>query len=148
MPIVKEITGPQMVEGSKFIKLNSSLFPAISVSRFIHKDQSDAFPENRNQPPIQEIEAYPKYAVLTYGTGMAGFTMCETRSAGNPSFTPAQVLIHNDSNSVVNVGITLVSGMSCLIPVGKNTTANHIVSLNIAVSAVTNYAGTTITFFA
>jgi len=154
MPFVNEITGPQVVEGSKFIKLNNSLFPAVSVTRYIYKDQSNAFPNNAGQPPTEEIDVYPKYAVLTYNAGGIGgagpggsFTKCETRTSGNPSFTPTQVLIHNDSNSVVDVAITLTSGMSCLVPVGKNTTANHIVTLNIAVSAVTDYAGTSITFF-
>lgn len=155
MPVIKEITGPQVVEGSKFIKLNSSLFPAVSVTRFQYKDQSNAFPENIGQPPEEEIDVYPKYAVLTYSAGGIGgagpggsFTKCETRTYGNPSFTPVQILIHNNTNSVVNVGLTLISGMSCSVPIGKNTTANHIVTLNLAVSAVTNYASTEITFFA
>lgn len=149
------VRNAQTVEYGKFVELTDSRFPAVSVVRVQPRDTSNAFPENRGLPPRTEVEVYPKYAVLTYNAGGIGgsgpggaYTMCETRSAGNPSFTPAQILIHNDSNSVVNVGLTLTSGMSCLIPIGKNTTANHIVSLNLAVSAVTNYAGTTITFFA
>lgn len=146
----------QTAENGKFIDLSyDSRFPSISVTKYLYKDDSDAFPQNQGLPPLTSVDVYPKYAVLTYNAGGIGgggpggsFTMCETRSSGNPSFTPVQVLIHNNSNSVVDVGVTLTSGMSCLIPIGKNTTANHIITLNLAVSAVTNYAGTSITFFA
>lgn len=77
-----------------------------------------------------------------------GYTKCETLTTGNPSFTPSQIVIHNNSNNDVNVTLTLTSGMSCLIPVGKNTSANHIMILNLSVSAVNVYNGTIITFFA
>lgn len=77
-----------------------------------------------------------------------GYTKCETRTSGNPSFIPSQIVIHNNSNSDVFVDLTLTSGMTCSVPVGKNVSANHIMTLNLAVSAVNNYSGTTITFFA
>lgn len=77
-----------------------------------------------------------------------GYTKCETRTFGNPTFVPCQIVLHNNSNNDVDVNLTLTSGMSCLIPVGKNTSANHIMTLNLEVSAVNNYNGTTITFFA
>lgn len=77
-----------------------------------------------------------------------GYTKCESRTSGNPSFIPSQIVIHNNSNNDVNVTLTLTSGMSCLIPVGKNTSANHIMVLNLAVSTVNVYDGTAITFFA
>jgi len=150
------VKNAQTVEYGKFVELqNDSRFPAVSVTRLQYRDTTNAFPNNKDLPPLTSVDIYPKYAVLTYNAGGIGgsgpggaYTKCETRSTGNPSFTPAQILIHNDSNSVVNVELQLISGMTCLIPIGKNTTANHIVTLNLAVSAVTSYAGTTITFFA
>ena len=76
------------------------------------------------------------------------FTKCETRTSGNPSFTPKQILLHNETNNDVNVILTLTSGLSCAIPVGKNTGVNHTVTLNVAVSQVNNYSGCSINFFA
>lgn len=76
------------------------------------------------------------------------YDKCETRTSGNPSFIPNQILIHNDSNDNVNVALTLTSGMSCSIPVGKNTTSNHVVLLNLQVLTVDDYAGCSINFFA
>jgi len=76
------------------------------------------------------------------------YTLCETKTTGNPSFTPKQILIHNSANSDVNVDLTLTSGLSCSIPIGKSSTGNHIVSVNLAVSQVNNYNGCSINFFA
>ena len=76
------------------------------------------------------------------------YTLCETKTTGNPSFTPKQILIHNNANSDVNVALTLTSGLTCAIPIGKSSAANHIVSLNLSVSQVDNYNGCTINFFA
>ena len=107
------------------------------------------------QPPVSSVSVYPKYAVLTYnaggigGTGPGGaFTQCETRTSGNPSFVPSQIYIHNLNNNNVNVQLTLISGLSCSIGIAKNTNANHIMVLNLAVSGVNNYAGCEITYFA
>jgi hypothetical protein len=76
------------------------------------------------------------------------YTKCETRSSGNPSFIPSQILIHNNSNNDVTVDLTLTSGSTCSIPIGKNSAVNHILKLNLAVSQVNNYNGCTINFFA
>ena len=76
------------------------------------------------------------------------YTVCETRTAGNPSFLSKQILIHNGSNSDVNVNLSLTSGTSCNIPVGKSSSANHVIILNLAVSTVNIYNGCVITFFA
>lgn len=84
------------------------------------------------------------YPVVT----SSGFTKCETRSTNSPSFTSRQILVHNSSNNDVYVNLTLTSGMSCRIPVGKNTSANHIMVLDLQVSGVNDYGGCEITFFA
>lgn len=84
------------------------------------------------------------YPIVSSG----GYTKCESRTSGNPSFVSSQIVIHNNSNNDVEVTLTLTSGMSCLVPVGKNSTSNHIMILNLAVSTVNNYNGTAITFFA
>lgn len=82
-------------------------------------------------------------------TNAGGFTRCETRTSGNPTFVSNQILIHNLSNADgIFPILTLTSGTSCKIPMGKNTDINHVLILNLAVSAVNNYAGCEISFFA
>lgn len=71
------------------------------------------------------------------------YTLCETRTEGNPSFISKQILLHNPSDKEAEVVLTLTSGLSCAIPVGK--TPN---TLNLAVSAVNNYNGCVVNFFA
>lgn len=77
-----------------------------------------------------------------------GYTKCETRTDGNPTFISDQIFIHNSSNSHVYPILTLTQGTSCRLAVGKETEVNHVLILNLAVSAVNDYAGCEITFFA
>ena len=149
------VKNAQTVEYGKFVELkDDSRFPAISVTRVQYPDQSNAFPNNQGVPPLTSVEVYPKFAVITHDVGSGGagpggsFTKCETRTSGNPSFTPAQIYIHNLTNVDKAVALTLISGMTCTIAVGKNTTPNHAFTLNLAVSGVTNYDGCSITYFA
>jgi len=76
------------------------------------------------------------------------YTICQTRTTGNPSFVSKQILLHNGSNTDVDVNLTLMGGTSCNIPIGKSSTANHSIILNLAVSTVNIYNGCVITFFA
>jgi hypothetical protein len=125
----------------------SILTPVLSSSQVAY---NPGIAETFSWIPVTNSGGRPLYAKATYAVNASsrGFTLCESRTSGNPSFTPNQILIHNDSNSDVKVRLTLMSGMSCDVPVGKNTTANHILCLNLAVSAVINYSGCDITFFA
>jgi len=93
------------------------------------------------QMPQSALRVYP---VITAG----GFTRCETRTSGNPTFVPCQILIYNSANTHVFPVLTLSSGLSCRIPIGKNSENNHILTLNLEVSGVNDYAGCEITFFA
>jgi len=95
--------------------------------------------------PLSALKVYVTNSIspLPYS-----YTKCETRISGNPSFVPNQILIHNDSNDQVNVNLTLTSGMSCSIPIGKNTSSNHSLLLNLQVLKVNEYSGCTINFFA
>ena len=64
---VKVIKNPTTVEYGKFVEIkDDSRFPAVSVTRYEYKDQSNAFPNNQGVPPATSVEVYPKYAVLTY----------------------------------------------------------------------------------
>jgi hypothetical protein len=92
-------------------------------------------------PSYSALRVYP---VVSNG----GYTRCQTLSSGNPSFLSSQILLHNSSNSDVFVNLTLSSGTSCLIPIGKNSSANHILILNLSVLSINDYAGCQITFFA
>ena len=90
------------------------------------------------------LSALNVYPVVPSG----GYTLCETRTSGYPTFTSREILIHNSANSHVDVTLTLTSGLSCRVPVGKNSEPNHTLQLNVAVSAVNIYNGCEITFFA
>ena len=90
------------------------------------------------------LSALNVYPVVPSG----GYTLCETRTSGYPTFTSREILIHNSANSHVDVTLTLTSGLSCRVPIGKTTESNHILRLNVAVSAVNIYNGCEITFFA
>ena len=90
------------------------------------------------------LSALNVYPVVPSG----GYTLCETRTSGYPTFTSREILIHNSANSNVDVTLTLTSGLSCRIPIGKTTESNHVLRLNVAVSAVNIYNGCEITFFA
>jgi hypothetical protein len=93
------------------------------------------------QMPQSALRVYP---VTTAG----GFTRCETRTSGNPTFISDQIFIHNSSNSNVQPILTLTQGTSCRLAIGKSTETNHTLTLNLAVSGVNDYAGCEITFFA
>tara|TARA_R110000868_G_scaffold55422_1_gene172218 strand:- start:1628 stop:2254 length:627 start_codon:yes stop_codon:yes gene_type:complete len=88
------------------------------------------------QPAQSALRVYP-----------ASFTLCETKTSGAPSFNTGQILISNPNNSLASVILTLTSGLSCKIPVGKQSETNHFILLNLSVSAVNNYSGCEITFF-
>jgi hypothetical protein len=97
----------------------------------------------------------PLYAKAVYAVNgsSTGFTKCQTLSGVTangkyPAFTPQQILIHNEDNQNKVVELTLTSGMSCAIPVGKSSEPNHVLLLNLSVSAVNNRNGCVITFFA
>ena len=82
------------------------------------------------------------------GTGPGGsFTMCETRTSGNPSFISSKIFIHNNVNQDANVKLMLTSGLSCNIPIGKSSDANHVYTENLAVSGVLDYNGCSINFY-
>ena len=100
--------------------------------------------------PIANNANRPIYARAAYIANLSdmSYTVCETKTSGNPSFISREVLLHNQSNNEVNIKLTLTSGMSCSIPVGKNTDANHILTLMLQVSSVQDYAGCSITYFA
>jgi len=147
------VSNYQTAEYGKFIQFSpeDTNYPAVSVTRVQYPDTT-LFPPGCSFPPVSSVDIYPKYAVLTYnagpGSGPGGaFTQCETRTSGNPSFVPSQIYIHNLHNSNVNVILTLISGLSCSIGIAKNTNANHIMVLNLAVSGVNDYAGCEITYF-
>jgi len=94
---------------------------------------------------LSALKVYVTNPTVTYMP--YSYTSCETRTSGNPSFIPKQILITNLANTDVNVNLTLTSGLSCNIPVGKENSTNHSVSLNLAVSTVNNYNGCIINFF-
>jgi hypothetical protein len=97
-------------------------------------------------PSLSSLKVYVTNPTLVYIP--YSYTQCETRTSGNPSFIPKQIMVTNLSNADVNVNLTLTSGLSCDIPVGKENNVNHAVTLNLAVSTVNNYNGCIINFFA
>lgn len=129
----------EMVEYQKFVEIkDDSRFPPLTV---VNQRILD------NGSVNTSTTTYPKFAVLTYNAG-GSFTKCETKTSGNPSFIPAQIYIHNTTNFAKNVELTLISGMSCIIAMGQQNSPNHALTLNLAVSGVTNYDSCSITYFA
>ena len=96
--------------------------------------------------PLSALNVYIKNPTI-YSVPYS-YTIGETKTNGNPSFLSKQVIIHNLNNTNVDVNLTLTSGTSCNIPIGKNTSSNHIMTLNIEVSTVNIYNGCSITFLA
>jgi hypothetical protein len=96
--------------------------------------------------PLSALNVYVTNPILVQVP--YSYTRCETRTTGNPSFTPKQILINNLSNNDVSVILTLTSGLTCAIPIGKNSSLSHSMSLNLAVSAVNDYNSCSINFFA
>jgi hypothetical protein len=146
--MIKKTHSYQTAEYGKFITMaDNSAFPPVSVIRLSYPDNSNAFPSNSAVKPLSSVDMYSRYAVLSYGVNSV-YRLCESKTSGNPSFTSEQILIYNPNNSYVFVILTLTSGMSCRIPMGKQSESNHFVTLNLAVSAVNDYADCEITFFA
>lgn len=132
----------EQTEYQKFVQLdNDTRYPATSVINWIRRDSA---------PPISSVNIFPKIATLTYSVNGNGgsYNMCETRTSGNPSFIPSKIFIHNSVNSDANVKLMLTSGLSCIIPIGKSSEANHVYTENLAVSGVLDYAGCSINFYA
>ena len=121
------------------------------ITQDLESTQDDVTIGDRNgnfadiYPSLSALKVYVTNPIVNV---QYSYTLCETKTTGNPSFTPKQILIHNSANSDVNVDLTLTSGLSCSIPIGKSSAGNHIVSLNLSVSQVDNYNGCIINFFA
>lgn len=137
---------PEQLEACKFVELkDDSRYPAVSTTYWEYRDSA---------PALSSVKIFPKYAVLTYSAGGMGgngpggsFTQCETRTSGNPSFVSSRIFIHNSVNQDALVKVTLISGLSCAISVGKSSEVNHTYTENLAVSAVNDYSGCSINFY-
>ena len=107
------VRNAQTVEYGKFVELENTQFPAVSVIRIQQWDESAAFPNNTNRPLLTSVDVYPKYAVLTYQVGQgSGFTRCESRTSGTPSFISSKIFIHNSVNNNTVVRLTLTPWLS------------------------------------
>lgn len=56
----------QTAEYGKFVELQGTEFPAVSVVRLSYPDKSSAFPSNSALGPLSSVDVYPKYAILSY----------------------------------------------------------------------------------
>lgn len=96
------ITVPyQTVEYSKFIELDRSEFPPVSVIRSQYPDQSQAFPGNYNTRPVSSIDVYPKYGVLSYIANPEDISFTVYLSAQDVSVELGQ--IENDLHRVITL---------------------------------------------
>lgn len=71
----------QTAEYGKFVQLDNSTFPAVSVTRIGYYDASSAFPGNTGTPTYSAVDVYPKYAVLTHLTNASDISV--SLSAGD-----------------------------------------------------------------
>jgi len=94
------VTAPyQKVEYSKFIQLDDTLYPSVSVVRTYYPDQSQAFPDNYNTQPVSSIEIYPKYGVLTHLTNPDDIKISLSAENINVSLDNVEALI-GTSNAI------------------------------------------------
>jgi hypothetical protein len=71
---VNVVSNYQQAEYGKFLQLiDSTSFPAVSVTRIEHPDTTQAFPQNTNAPSLTTIDVYPKYATLNYVVNATDF---------------------------------------------------------------------------
>jgi hypothetical protein len=117
------------------------------ISQDLESDVDDITIGDRNKNYATIIPAFSALKVYPVIQG-GGFTKCETKTSGTPSFISEQILLYNPNNNNMHVDLTLVSGMSCSIPLGKKDSFNHSLILNLSVLTVNNYSGCEITFFA
>jgi hypothetical protein len=91
----------QTAEYGKFIQLDESTFPAVSVTRVGYYDSSAAFPANTGSPTYTEVDIYPKYAVLSYIANPGDITV--SLSAGDIDVNVADIEnILRVTNTILN----------------------------------------------
>lgn len=91
----------QSAEYGKFIQLDNSTFPAISVTRVGYYDSSAAFPANTGSPTYSAVDVYPKFAILSYIANPEDISV--SLSAGNLSISVSGVEdLLKITNSVLN----------------------------------------------
>jgi hypothetical protein len=74
----------QTAEYGKFVELDNTDFPPVSVVRIQYPDTSSAFSDNYTTQPVSSIDVYPKYGVLTHITNPEDISV--SLSAGNVNF--------------------------------------------------------------
>jgi hypothetical protein len=85
----------QTAEYGKFVEINNTAFPAVSVIRVQYPDKSSAFPANSGSLPLSSIEVYPKYAILTHdisSPGQSGFAFLSSGQSAYDSFSSIQTI--------------------------------------------------------
>jgi len=103
------------VEYSKFVEIeNDSRFPAISVTRVLYGDSSQAFGGQTNTPLLTSVDIYPKYAVLSYIANTDDFSV--TLSAEQVNLSTQQIEAY-----LQNINVTTTDHTTFLQAIEQNT---------------------------
>jgi hypothetical protein len=94
----------QTAEYGKFVEINNTAFPPVSVTRVQYPDKSAAFPGNSAAPAVSSVDVYPKYAVLTYDINSPGQSGLAFLSSGMSSF--------DTYGSIQTLSATRISGLT------------------------------------
>ena len=92
----------QTAEYGKFVQLNSSQFPAVSVTRIGYYDASSAFPGNTGSPTYSAVDIYPKYAVLSYIANPGDISVSLSAGDIDVNVADIEVLVRN-TNTILSV---------------------------------------------
>jgi hypothetical protein len=99
----------QTVESGKFIELEGTKFPPVSVTRFSYPDTTSAFPGNSAAEPLSSVDIYPKYGVLTHITNFADMPI--VLSAADVQIGGVEI---KDWNSDLRADVTESDGLNAL----------------------------------
>jgi hypothetical protein len=131
----------QTAEYGKFVEINNTAFPAVSVLRVQYPDKSSAFPANSGALPLSSIEVYPKYAILTHDVstpGQTGFSFLTSGQTAYDSFGSIQTLSATRLSGLTATNSNLGGLTSFELPV-NTTFTGPILGITVQYGAVFAY---------
>jgi hypothetical protein len=102
------VRNPAIVEYGKFLELtDQSLFPAISVTRYLYPDTSEAYNIPLSTLPLTSVDIYPKYAVLTHLVNASDISVSLSAGDINVNLSDVENLIIKNNTLVDSVSTLL-----------------------------------------
>jgi hypothetical protein len=127
------VRNPAIVEYGKFLELtDQSLFPAISVTRYLYPDTSEAYNIPLSTLPLTSVDIYPKYAVLTHLVNASDISVSLSAGDINVNLSDVENLIIRN-NTLVNSISAQVSTMDARV----FNINSHVNTIDTRTSAIT-----------